>query len=172
MGDLRDRVRHDDNALTKLLDIIPGYKGYREREQRRDADKLLRAHLVGLIDGIRQKLTSYQRQMSADKQFKPVSDLDRVARRLTHARDRLDHAPYGYAGFLDAAQVNEAELDRMYDYDMALRDILAQIETAADKVIDASEADFAAILRDLGKEIEEFSRLLDLRSEVAMDLAP
>ena len=129
-------------------------------------------NLVSLLDGTRQKLSRFQSDLQARGEFKPVTDLDRVARRLTRARDRLDHAPYGYAGFLDAASIGNAELDRMYDYDLALKDSLAQIEAAADKVIAAEQADFDATLRALGDEIEEFSRMLDLRSEVAADLAP
>jgi len=172
MGDLYDRIRHDGNALTKLLDLIPGYKGYREREDRRTADRLLRDHLVGLIDDIRQKLTGFQRDLQARGEFKPVTDLDRVGRRLVRARDRLDHAPYGYAGFLDAAQVNEAELARLYDYDLALKETLATIETAADAVTGGTQGDFDQMLRQLGDEIEEFSRMLDHRSEAATGLAP
>jgi hypothetical protein len=172
MGDPHDRIRHDENALTKLLDAIPGYKGYRDREQRRDADRLLRDHLVGLLDGIRGKLIGFQRELQSRGEFKPVTDLDRVSRRLVRARDRLDHAPYGYAGFLDAAQVNEAELDRMYDYDLSLKEVLAQIETAANTVTSGTQANFDEMLRLLGDEIEEFSRMLDQRSDVATDLAP
>ena len=172
MGDLRDRIRHDDNALTKLLDAIPGYKGYRDQEARRTADKLLRDHLVGLLDGVRGKLSRFQSELQSRGEFKPVTDLDRVSRRLTRARDRLDHAPYGYTGFLDSASIGTAELDRMYDYDLALKDVLAQIETAADKVTSGTQADFDAMLREMGDEIEEFSRMLDLRSETAADLAP
>lgn len=172
MGDLHDRIRHDDDALKKLLDLIPGYKGYRAREERRDADRLLRNHLVGLLDGVRQKLKSFQRELHARGEFKPVTDLDRVARSLTRARDRLDHAPYGYAGFLDAAQVNEAELDRMYDFDLALKETLAQIETAVAAVTSGTQENFDETLRQLGDEIEEFSAMLDQRSEVATDLAP
>jgi hypothetical protein len=172
MGDLRDRIRHDDNALTKLLSGIPGYKGYHEQELRRTADKLLRDHLVGLLDGVRGKLQRFQSELTSRGEFKPVTDLDRVGRSLTRARDRLDHAPYGYTGFLDAASIGTAELDRMYDYDLALKELLAQIEAAADKAIAAQQADFDAALREMGDEIEEFSRMLDLRSEVAGDLAP
>ncbi len=172
MADLLERIPHDANALKKLLDLIPGYKGYREREERRTADRLLRDHLVGLVDGIRQKLTRFQRDLQSRGEFKPVTDLDRIGRRLTRARDRLDHAPYGYAGFLDAAQVNEAELGRMYDYDLSLKEALAQIEAAADAVTGGTQQDFEQTLRQLGDEIEEFSRMLDQRSEVAAELAP
>ena len=172
MADLLDRIPHDADALNKLLDLIPGYKGYREREERRTADRLLRDHLVGLVDDIRQKLTGFQRELQSRGEFKPVTDLDRIGRRLTRARDRLDHAPYGYAGFLDAAQVNEAELGRLYDYDLALKQTLAQIEAAADAVTGGTQQDFDQALRQLGDEIEEFSRMLDQRSEVAAELAP
>ena len=78
----------------------------------------------------------------------------------------------GYAGFLDAAQVNEAELGRLYDYDLALKQTLAQIEAAADAVTGGTQQDFDQTLRQLGDEIEEFSRMLDHRSEAATGLAP
>jgi hypothetical protein len=172
MGDLRDRIRHDDNALQKLLGLIPGYKGYQERELRRTADKLLRDHLVELLDGVRQKLFRFQGELSSRGDFKPVTDLDRITRRLTRVRDRLEHAPYGYSGFLDSVQVNEAELDRMYDYDLALKEAVAEIEATAERAMAAEQEGFDEALRELGSEIDEFSRMLDLRSEVAADLAP
>jgi hypothetical protein len=172
MSDLGDRIRHEDNALKKLMEAIPGYQGYAARETRRDADRLLREHLVVLLDGVRNKLKRFQRELQSRGEFKPVTDLDRVARRMVRARDRMDHAPYGYAGFLDAVQVNEAELDRLYDYDLSIKDTLAQIEAAVDAVFTAPQDQFDNTMRKIGDEIEEFSRMLDLRSDAATDLAP
>ena len=60
----------------------------------------------------------------------------------------------------------------MYDYDLSLKEALAQIEAAADAVTGGAQQDFDQMLRQLGDEIEEFSRMLDQRSEVAAELAP
>lgn len=172
MGDLRDRIRHDENALQKLMDKIPGFKGYHEQEIRRSADKLLRDHLATMLEQVRQRLFRFQGELSSRGDFKPVTDLDRLTRRLVRTKDRLEHAPYGYAGFLDAAKIGVDSLDRLYDYDLALRDIIAKIDEAASTLTAAAKEQFEESLRLLDEEVEELSRMIDLRSEVAADLTP
>lgn len=172
MGDLRDRILHDENAFQKLADSIPGFQGYREQEIRRSADKLLRDHLTGLLDCIRDKLFRFQTNLSSRGEFKPVSDLDRLGRRLLRARDRIEHASYGYAGFLDSAKVDLEELDRLYDFDLALKNSLAILDAAADAAITAPDHEYEAKLQGLAESIDELSRMVDMRSEVALDLAP
>jgi hypothetical protein len=172
MGDLRDRVRHDETALQKLADGIPGFTGYHEQEIRRSADKLLRDHLAGLLDQIRQRLFRFMGELRDRGEFKPVTDLDRVSRRLVRARDRVEHAPYGYHAFLDAAKIGPEQLDRLYDYDLALKENLATIDQAAEAVTSAPLGQYDEAIRTMGEAIDELSRMIDARSEIAAELAP
>lgn len=172
MGDLRDRVRHDENALQKLMGSIPGFKGYQEQEVRRSADKLLRDHLVGQLDQIRGRLQRFQSDLRDRGEFKPVTDIDRLGRRLLRARDRVEHASYGYAGFFDAAKIGVEQLDRLYDYDLALKDNLAAIEAAIEALSEATAEQYGQALEALGDAIDELSRMIDSRGEVAADLTP
>lgn len=161
MGDLRDRVRHDENALQKLADAIPGFAGYHQQEIRRSADKLLRDHLAGQLDQIRQRLFRFQGELRSRGEFKPVTDVDRLGRRLVRARDRVEHAPYGYAGFFDAAKVGVEQLDRLYDYDLAIKENLATIDAAVEAVTQAPLAQYDETLAKLGEAIDELSRMID-----------
>lgn len=172
MGDLRDRVQHDENALQKLAKKIPGFEGYHQQEIRRSADKLLRDHLVGLLDQIRQRLFRFQGELKARGEFKPVTDLDRISRRLVRARDRVEHSSYGYAGFLDAVKIDVAALDRLYDYDLSLEQNMATIDAAVQALTTATPEQFDAALTTVSDALEEFSRMIDMRSEIAADLAP
>ena len=172
MGDLRDRIRHDENAVQKLADRIPGFKGYHEQEIRRSADKLLRDHLVRLLDQIRDRLFRFQGELKARGEFKPVTDLDRISRRLVRARDRVEHSSYGYAGFLDAIKIDTAALDRLYDYDLALEQNMATIDAAAQAVTAASPDQYDEAISAVSDALEEFSRMIDMRSEIAAELAP
>jgi len=47
MGDIYEKVKESRTALEKLLDFIPGWSGYQERQTRRKADQLLRQTLAG-----------------------------------------------------------------------------------------------------------------------------
>ena len=38
--------------------------------------------------------------------------------------NRIRHADYGSSGFFDAVKIGEAELDRLYEFDLALTDMV------------------------------------------------
>lgn len=50
--DLRKKVKEDRGLLKELELAIPGFKGYREREDLRIADSLLRAQLADKLKTI------------------------------------------------------------------------------------------------------------------------
>lgn len=172
MGDLRDRVRNDQTALETLMGAIPGFKGYQDKEDRRDADKLLRMHLVGLLNDANDHLLRFQAKLSAEGQFKPVTDLNRISRRLVHTRDRIEHASYGYAGFFDPLKIEAAELDRLYEFDASLRDYIANVDAAAAKMGEASAEERGAAIMALGEALDELDHMVDQRNEAAAQLAP
>jgi hypothetical protein len=41
---VKETIREQRNALERLIARIPGFRGYHDREARREADKLLREH--------------------------------------------------------------------------------------------------------------------------------
>lgn len=172
MGDLRDRVGEGMAALERLVQRIPGFKGYQDRENRRDADKLLREHLVGLLNQTRHKLSRFQSQLSAEGQFKPVTDLNRVSRRLARIRDRIQHAGYGYAGIFDAVKIDEAALDRLYQYDLSLQEYLGKVDEAAAGMVSADAETRTDAIAALADVLDELDRMVDHRNEAAAQLAP
>jgi hypothetical protein len=169
MSDLKGRIEHDENSFQKLAAAIPGFKGYREQEIRRTADRLLRDHLVKLMDASRNKL---QRQLrEADiSDLEMTAKIERAERRLTALRDRLDHASYGESGLFDAIKVQAEELDRMYDYDRSLMDNIGAIDGIVEQMADAD--DMPELLSNLQDELDSFDQMLDDRAEVIRDIVP
>ncbi len=51
--------------------------------------------------------------------------------------DRVRFASYGYSGLFDAAKVNEAELEQMYNFDAALFEYVDRLDEANDRLWEA-----------------------------------
>ena len=49
-----DKARAGQNVLEQIANAIPGFKGYREKELRRDADRLEREHLAIAARGVQE----------------------------------------------------------------------------------------------------------------------
>src|SRR5437899_12359059 len=56
MPDIRDRVEEDRGLLKKIQLVIPGYAGYRRREDIRAADNLLRIQVANQLKSVRGEL--------------------------------------------------------------------------------------------------------------------
>ncbi len=171
MSDMRDRIKGDENSFQKLAKAIPGFAGYREAEIRRTADRLVRDHMVKLLDATRGDLNDLMRK-SGTSDMDMTAKIGEAQRRLTKLRDRVDHAAYGYSGFFDAVKVENEELDRMYDYDMSLMENIADMDATVAKLKDADADDYESLLSELAEQMDEFEQMLDDRSEVAKGIVP
>lgn len=134
MSDLFDRVTSDQDIFKKLLEKIPGFKGYIKRANRRVSDKLLRETIAARYEELWQRLSGLQRDLIRAGDIARVGDLEAAAIKLRQFIDRVKTASYGYSGFFDAVKVNEEDLARVYAYDLALMEKADEVSRAVDHV--------------------------------------
>ncbi len=138
--DLKEKVTEALGGLEQLAAKVPGYKGYKEKEMRREADKLLREQLARQFEEQRQRIPDLQKQLISSGQIGFLDDLESGAMKLQFLIDRLKTASYGYAGFFDAIKVKEAQLDALYEFDNALMDEVPNVAAGIYKVSEAIAA--------------------------------
>lgn len=132
--DYRETVDESLGGLERLAKYVPGYSGYKEKELRREADKVLRMQVAGQLDDQRKRLSELQIQLINQAQIEYVDDLERAVMKLQHLIDRVKTAAYGYAGLFDAVKVKEEQLDALYDYDNQMLDTVEEIAADVDQV--------------------------------------
>ncbi len=122
-----------DSIQQRIIEIaqqIPDYAGYQAKERRRDADKLVRRQLAGKYDEQRTRLGRISRQAPLGY----VVELENLDQKLQRLIARLNTAPGGYAGWFDAAQIVESDLDQLTEFDAELAGGVGQLKAALDKV--------------------------------------
>ena len=170
--DLRDVVTEGMSGFEKLVAKIPGYKGYKEKEMRREADKLLRDHIYGVLTEQRRRIEDIQGELGVEH-IEHVEQIGKARRRLQTLADTVHTAAYGYAGLFDAVKVKEEELDALYAFD---DDLLTQSAAVAERIdslqaaIDNSESPKGAI-RDLTDTITELQNVYNRRKDVIIGRA-
>ncbi len=116
------------NIFDKIGAFIPGYKGYSDKEGRRDTDKLLRLEIAKQLDHLKEIINNIIRQQMEEKKMDFINDLDRIKRNLDIAANQVRFANYGESGFFDIVQVDTSDLDRLYRYDLGIKEETEQIE--------------------------------------------
>lgn len=133
-GDMRETVQASQSGFENLVNKIPGYKGYKDKELRREADKLLRMELAAKFDDQRKRLAELQHQLISQAQIEFLDDLERAVMKLQLLIDRIKTASYGYAGLFDAVKVKEEQLDALYEFDNQMFSFVDEVAGDTDRV--------------------------------------
>ena len=153
---LLDNIKGEMSGIEKLVAEIPGYKGYKEKELRREADKLLREHIANQLRTVKTQLDGLQVDLIGAGKIDLLDEAGSAATQIQTFIDRLRTASYGYAGLFDAARIKEDDLNRVYEFDSALVSYADRIDGAIGRAREGLEGEDARslilIIRDLARE--------------------
>src|SRR6058998_2696758 len=104
MPDIRDRAEQDRGLLKKIQLVIPGYAGYRRREEIRAADNLLRIQLANQLKGVRGELEDIRDGLAINATIQiKETELDKLYEYDYAMLDSLDKAAAVVPMIRDAA---------------------------------------------------------------------
>lgn len=172
-GDLRETVESALGGLEGLIKKVPGYKGYKDKELRREADKLLREQIADQLDDQRRRLVELQNRAISQAQIEFLDDLERAVTKLQLLIDRVKTASYGYAGLFDALKVKEEQLDMLYEFDARMLASVNVIAADVDQVESAIAAreGVSEATAELADTIEQANRTFGHRHEAILQAA-
>lgn len=163
-----EQAKSEMGGFERAISKLPGIKGYREKELRRDADKQVRDTLARRLEARRRKLTGLQSDLLAAGGLLWMDDVERVVGRLQLLIDRIKTASYGYAPLWALNRVKEDDLDRLIAFDQALFDEVARLDEAIDTLSAAIQANegIKNALQEVGDLLSALNETFGRRSEV------
>lgn len=172
--DYTEKIRSERGILEKIMNYIPGYRGYKERELRRDSDRLVRTDVVNRLKLAKTTLRrqfanpSLIEKLTTDDTFR----LETVNTRLDRVTQRIDRAVAGYAGMLASIKVKEDKLDLVIQHDLGLIEKADSIKTDVEKVanIEPGSAEWGTTMDAIITKVEELDKLVDERSWILRGL--
>ena len=161
MMDGVENAREHRNWLEKLGEKIPGFRGYLDRELRREVDKIQRDFLASGVDRARQGLQGKIRTWSRKGALELLDIASTIEKLLDRLANRIRHADYGSSGFFDAVKIGQTELDELYRFDLELS---TTVEALADQIDALSEMPDETSLFALLNGVEKADRFFDERA--------
>jgi len=169
MSDLYSKITDSRGLLEKIASKIPGFGGYMERETRRTADKMLRDTIVNRYGEQMGRIARLQTELISSGGIEHLDELQTAATKLQTFSDLIKTAAYGYSGFFEAVKVNEGELAKLYAFDNALLENVAQVASAVDNIEASVGGDgLPAAIRNLITVATECNTTFERRKEVLM----
>ena len=155
----------DRNFIETVLRHIPGFRGYLEKEYRRESDELQREWLADRLQRSKRSVDELARKLvdAADVDSLPL--IDRLRVRLDRLLGRIRGAMQGYSGFFDLVRIDEPLLEDVYAHDASLDELVEGFTQSAEQLSGKRDQVQAAVDELLGR-IEEIERRWDEREDM------
>ena len=171
--DVKGRVMGNQRFLEQLETWVPGFAGYKEKELRREADKLLRMKLAGQLKEVDSKIDAAYGDMVDSKMAAQYSAMNAITALMDKIIGKVEMADYGYAGFFSAIKIKEDALDEVYEFDMALFKDANEMGKIVDGLASEITDDSAGIpktVKELKGAVNDFDKKFDQRKDVLLRL--
>ena len=156
----------------RIVAAIPGFRGYKEKELRRESDKLIRNHLHRKLAESKDDLKAVFQKLTDKRYFDVLTDMDRLMAKADRVTEKVNHASYGYSGFFDVVKVTEANLDRMIEFDNNLVDeadgLGADVDTFKTAIAKGETKDVKEKVQNIADKMEAFEETFDKRTEAIL----
>ncbi|MEM1506817.1 MAG: hypothetical protein QW294_00390 [Candidatus Bathyarchaeia archaeon] len=165
-----EKVRGEMGLLERIAGYIPGYRGYKEKELRRESDRLVRMEIVNRLkmakDTVRRSLANpiIAQKISSEDAWR----FDALMSRLDRVIQRIDRAVAGYAGMFDAVKVREDKLDMVIQHDLSLIEKAEAVKAGAESLVRAEPGreEWRRLMDELISRAEELDALIDRRVQI------
>lgn len=165
--DLQAKVRSQRSVLEKIMGYVPLYHGYKEKELRRESDRILRKHIFEILDNAKRNLKKSQTGLVENDKIEYAQKTDKLITICETLSQRINHAESGYSGFWDAVKIKEDHLDRLYEIDSeiatASEDIKNFIETLPSQI--AEDNAISENYSKINGKLEALDKILSKRHE-------
>ena len=175
MTDLRNKVEDDRGLLKKIQLGIPGFRGYRQKEDLRIADSLLRMQIADLLQSdVLGPLEQIRERAVNALELDLMNDIATVISAAKTAESRVRHAEQGYSGISPAYRVSDEQLNTLYGFDLSLVDGIKGLGTLCRTALGSADTgDFGLVkadLRNIRTELSELQAVFEKRIETMAGL--
>ncbi len=162
------------NQFSSVLSAIPGYRGYRSKEDRRDADRRVREKVANSLNVLADRIQAIARSLADQRQIMAVGPVDEFAQSVRNLSIRISTATYGYGGLFSDRNVDDRALDQLRQFDESLLVDIEKIEANVEKVEQAhsSNLDLTGAAREGSNSVNQLRRRFETRSEVIETAQP
>ena len=170
--DVYAQAKSQMRLSERIAAALPGFRGYKEKELRRESDKLVRNNLYLKLTKNKDNVKSISQKI-ADKRYMDVlTDIDRLNAKMDRITEKVNHASYGYAGFYDIVKIKEENLDRMITFDNQLLEevnaLTASIEDLKTQLLSNNFANLKDKIQTIADKFELLEDTFDKREQVIL----
>jgi len=144
------------NIYDKIGALIPGYKGYQERDSRRECDRQLRGQIADKLAVIEKNINS----LIEVSELSELSEIEKTRKKINNLKDLIKYSPYGASAFFSDSIIKNDELENIYQMDLDIFEATEKLQ----------EGLTTNDLRNVKQHIQTLENSINKRNQYLKDL--
>jgi hypothetical protein len=174
--DVRQQVEANRGIAKKLELLIPGLRGYRNKEDIRVSDELLRNQVADRLDKVRDNLQQLRKQIASSGDFTNLTNVGSLITQVQTLSGEVRHAGQGYAGWVAPIQITDDKLNKLYDYDYSFVTAVLRLDeaTSPEKLVydgaapNAIQATTGGLVREVADIRQKWAQRMETIEGIAL----
>lgn len=170
LNNLKAKIQANRDFIDRITVQLPGFKGYVEKSENYDADRIIREFIADKVLATKKNLTLLSAEFVKSGELATIQEIDSMQNLLEGLLKKVQYADYGTSGAFSKIKISEEDQNRLLEYDWRLISSFDEINGMTGKLQSLQGESFLQELKNLKQKIRDFDKNLDDRKYVIMEV--
>lgn len=164
--DIHSKAVGQRSLLQKIGNLIPGFRGYQKKEERREIDQIQRDWCATKLSDSKEPVKQALDEVIMSGDLDGLMPYEKLLNRLDTVAVLIRNADRGYSGMFDTIKVGEEQLRKVYEFDLSLAEGVEEVVAKIRTLTGSEKAKDLATVKDTIKLVNKVEEYFGRREDI------
>ncbi len=170
LNNLKAKIQANRDFIDRITTKLPGFKGYVEKSENYDADRMVREFIADRVLSAKKSLNVMSGDLVKSGELQTIQEIDSIQNLLEGLLKKIQYADYGASGGFSKIRITEEDQNRLLEYDWRLISSFDEINTLTSKLQSIQGDQLVQEMKTIKQKIRDFDKSVDDRKYVIMEV--
>ncbi|NLV68955.1 MAG: hypothetical protein GXY14_14900 [Spirochaetes bacterium] len=170
LNSLKNKLQANRDFIDRIAAGIPGFRGYLEKAENYDADRMIRQFAADKILTVKKSLAILSGDLSREADLNALQDIDSIGNVLEGVYKKVQFAEYGPSGDFSKLKISDEDQNRLLEFDWRLIGEFDEVVKLVSEMQNARGEALKSALKSVKTAILKFEKTFDERKYVIMEV--
>lgn len=170
LDNLKKKIEENRDLIDRIRLKLPGFKGYVEKAEAYDADKLIRSLIVDRLKSMKGEVTGAMVELEKKEVRRFHAEFESLINKIEAFIRKCEYTDFGSSASLSGIALSEDDRNRLLEYDWRLISGLDELETETKNLRSSSQDAAGDVIAVFSGKLRQFEERFNERKNVILEV--